>query len=133
MNSKFLYNCFRILQKIAYALSTKIAVLSEDMRDKLMAEGVERKTKLLSFLRGMTMRSRMEIPREKNRFLKKYDLDPKEFIVQFAGTIGYVFNYKLVLDTAELMKNDSGIRFQMIGDGLVPKSICRRSTGTRAG
>ena len=58
-----------------------------------------------------------------NKFLKKYSLDSKDFIVQFAGTIGYVFNYKLVLDTAELMKSDSGIRFQMIGDGLFKKAF----------
>ena len=96
MNSKFLYNCFRILQKIAYALSTKIAVLSEDMRDKLMAEGVK-EDKIVIVPAWYDDAVAMEIPRDKNRFLKKYDLDPKEFIVQFAGTIGYVFNYKLCL------------------------------------
>lgn len=122
MNSKFLYNCFRVLQKIAYALSTKIAVLSEDMRDKLMAEGVK-EDKIVIVPAWYDDAVAMEIPRGENRFLKKYDLDPKEFIVQFAGTIGYVFNYKLVLDTAELMKNDSGIRFQMIGDGLFKKAF----------
>lgn len=122
MNSKFLYNCFRALQKIAYALSTKIAVLSEDMRDKLMAEGVK-EDKIVIVPAWYDDAVAMEIPREENRFLKKYDLEPKEFIVQFAGTIGYVFNYKLVLDTAELMKNDSGIRFQMIGDGLFKKAF----------
>ena len=122
MNSKFLYNCFRLLQKIAYALSTKIAVLSEDMRDKLMAEGVK-KDKIVIVPAWYDDAVAMEIPRSENRFLKKYNLNPTDFVVQFAGTIGYVFNYKLVLDTAELMKNDTGIRFQMIGDGLFKKTF----------
>lgn len=120
MNSRLLYNCFRLLQKIAYALSTKIAVLSEDMRDKLMAEGVK-KDKIVIVPAWYDDAVAMEVPKEDNKFLKKYDLNHKEFIVQFAGTIGYVFNYKLVLDTAELMKNDLEIRFQMIGDGLFKK------------
>lgn len=122
MNSKFLYNCFRALQKIAYALSTKIAVLSEDMRDKLMAEGVK-KDKIVIVPAWYDDAAATEISRSENRFLKKYNLNPTDFIVQFAGTIGYVFNYKLVLDTAELMKNDTGIRFQMIGDGLFKKNF----------
>ena len=122
MNSKFLYNCFRLLQKIAYTLSTKIAVLSEDMRDKLMAEKVK-KEKIVIVPAWYDDAVAMEIPRSDNRFLKKYNLNPTDFIVQFAGTIGYVFNYKLVLDTAELMKNDAGIRFQMIGDGLFKRAF----------
>lgn len=122
MNSKFLFSCFRLLQKIAYALSIKIAVLSEDMRDKLMDEGVKEE-KIVIVPAWYDDAAAMEIPKSENRFLKKYSLNPKEFIVQFAGTIGYVFNYKLVLDTAELMKNDIGIRFQMIGDGLFKKTF----------
>lgn len=122
MKSKFLYSCFRFLQKIAYALSTKIAVLSEDMRDKLMAEGVK-KDKIIIVPSWYDDAVAMEIPKDENRFLKKYNLNTKDFIVQFAGTIGYVFNYKLVLDTMELMKNDAGIRFQMIGDGLFKKAF----------
>ena len=122
MNSDFLYNCFRLLQKIAYALSTKIAVLSEDMRDKLMAEGVEEE-KIVIIPAWYDDTVAMEVPRSENRFLKKYNLNFTEFIVQFAGTIGYVFNYKLVLDTAELLKNDTEIRFQIIGDGLFKKAF----------
>ena len=92
------------------------------MRDKLMRK-VSREDKIVIVPAWYDDAVAMEIPKDENRFLKKYDLNPKDFIVQFAGTIGYVFNYKLVLDTAEFMKNDSGIRFQMIGDGLFKKAF----------
>ena len=126
MNSKFLYNVFRVIQKIAYAFCTKIAVLSEDMERKLMNEGVAKK-KICIVPAWYDDQAAMQIPASENRFLKKYNLHPKSFMVQFAGTIGYVFNYKIVLDTAELMKNDRGIRFQMIGDGAFKDAFVKEA------
>lgn len=126
MNSRFLYNCFRLIQKIAYSLCTRIAVLSEDMRDKLMQEGVKQE-KIVIVPAWYDDAAVMEIPRENNRFLQKYGIDPKEFIVQFAGTIGYVFNYKLVLETAALLKDEPGIRFHMIGDGLFKETFVKEA------
>lgn len=122
MNSKLLYNCFRYIQKFAYILCTKIAVLSEDMEQKLMQEGVP-KRKICIVPAWYDDKSAMEIPKEQNKFLKKYNLHPKEFIVQFAGTIGYVFNYKIVLDTAEKLIDDKNIRFHMIGDGAFKEAF----------
>lgn len=116
MRNKTLYNMFRLIQKFAYLLSTKIAVLSEDMERKLMDEGVP-KSKICIVPAWFDDHVIMEINKENNKFLKKYNLHPSEFIVQFAGTIGYVFNYKIVLNTAELLLDDKSIRFQMIGDG----------------
>ena len=126
MNSKFLYNVFRAIQKIAYAFCTKIAVLSEDMECKLMNEGVAKK-KICIVPAWYDDQAAMQISASENRFLKKYNLHPKSFTVQFAGTIGYVFNYKIVLDTAELMKNDRGIRFQMIGDGAFKDAFVKEA------
>ena len=126
MNSKLLYNAFRLIQKIAYALCTKIAVLSEDMEQKLMEQGVP-KRKICIVPAWYDDHAIMRIPPEENRFLKKYDLHLTDFIVQFAGTIGYVFNYKIVLDTAELMKDDEGIRFQMIGDGAFKEAFVKEA------
>jgi colanic acid biosynthesis glycosyl transferase WcaI len=57
------------------------------------------------------------IDRSENQFMKKYDLDTSKFYVQFAGLLGYVFDYKMFLDTAEILKDDHEIEFLLIGDG----------------
>lgn len=126
MKSKLLYDIFRLIQRIAYAFSTRIAVLSEDMEQKLVDEGVG-KEKIRIVPAWYDDNSAMQISKEENRFLKKYNIETTDFIVQFAGTIGYVFDYKIVLDTAELMKNDKGIRFQMIGDGAFKDTFVREA------
>lgn len=126
IRQKWMYNVFRGIQKIAYACCTKIAVLSEDMEQKLMQEGVA-KSKLVIVPAWYDDEAAMEIPREKNRFLQKYKIEWKEFVVQFAGTIGYVFDYRTVLNTAELLKDDKTIRFQMIGDGAFKEDFVRQA------
>ena len=126
MNSKLLYNAFRLIQKIAYAFCTKIAVLSEDMEQKLLEEGVP-KEKIRIVPAWYDDQTAMQIPPEQNRFLAKYNLKPTGLTVQFAGTIGYVFNYKIVLETAELLRDDQHIRFQMIGDGAFKESFVKEA------
>lgn len=123
MKQKWMYNTFRLIQKAAYKCCTKIAVLSEDMELKLINEGVS-KSKLRIVPAWFDDSSVMNIPREENKFIKKFHLeDDKSFIVQFAGTIGYVFNYKLVLDTAEKLLKHEEIRLQIIGDGLFKEQM----------
>lgn len=126
IKSKFLYNVFRWIQKIAYACCTKIAVMSEDMEEKLINEGVSPK-KLCIVPAWFDENSAMEIPKEENRFLKKYPIQQDKFIVQFAGTIGYVFDYKTVLATAEELKDDENICFQMIGEGAFKEDFIRQA------
>lgn len=126
MKSKLLYNVLRYIQKIAYKCSTRIAVLSEDMQNILAREGVDKK-KIRIVPAWYDDASAMKIPRESNRFLKKYKINSDSFTVQFAGTIGYVFNYSLVLDTAERLLNKASIRFQIIGDGAFKDTMVKEA------
>ena len=43
--------------------------------------------------------------------------------VQFAGTIGYVFNYKTVIELAKRLKKHTDIEIQIIGEGSVKKDF----------
>ncbi|WP_237705320.1 glycosyltransferase family 4 protein [Bacillus coahuilensis] len=62
-------------------------------------------------------KSVIEVPIEENQFIKKYKIDTSKFYVQFAGTIGYVLDYKMILQVACLLKEETDIVFQIIGDG----------------
>lgn len=64
---------------------------------------------------------------EENRFVKKYNMSLKKFYVQYAGTMGYVFDYKMVLEVAEKLKEDSEIVFQMIGAGSQKDAFIREA------
>lgn len=116
IKSKFLYNIFRLMQKPCYKWSSAIAVLSDDMKDMIVKEGA-RPDDVYVVPAWFDIRTTREVPIEKNEFIKKYNIDKSKFIVQYAGSIGYVFNYKTIIELAKRLKDDKDIVFEMIGDG----------------
>lgn len=109
---KFLFS----IQRIGYKLPDCIVGISYDMKTKLVEQGVpENKIKVI--YNWFDDRTVKEVPWEANRFAKKYDLDKNLFYVQYAGTLGFVFDYKTVIKVAEKLKQYPDIIFQMIGEG----------------
>ncbi len=124
IKNRFVFEVFRWLQKLQYALCTKIVAMSEDMRAALMAQGV-RADKIEVILNWYDTGLFGEIPAGKNRFIEKYNLPANKFTVQFAGTLGYVFDYDMFLSVADLLKEYTDILFLLIGDGSVKDIVLR--------
>lgn len=118
IKSKFIYNTLRLIQKPCYKMATAITVLSEDMKEKIYEEGAKRE-KIFVVPAWYDISTTEEISYIENKFFKKYNLKKDKFCIQFAGTIGYVFNYKTVLELAKRLLNFSDIEIQIIGDGNV--------------
>lgn len=113
---KWMQTIFYKLQKRGYKKANVITVISEDMKTRVIAQGVPAaKVRVIvnwyddSFVR--------EIPWEENKFVQKYHMSKDVFYVQYAGTMGFVFDYKMVLAVAENLKKYKDIVFQMIGFG----------------
>lgn len=116
MPRKWMQKIFYRLQKAAYRRSDLVVGISEDMRHKLVEQGVPReKTRVvLNWFDDKTVHA---VGWEENRFVRKYSMDPGRFYVQYAGTMGYVFDYRMVLEVARRLKEYPDIEFQMIGQG----------------
>ncbi|MBU3194442.1 glycosyltransferase family 4 protein [Clostridium algidicarnis] len=122
MKNKLIYNMLRFIQRFTYKLSSVITVLSEDMKDKITEQNVPSK-KIRIVPAWYDDKAVKEISVENNKFIKKFNIPTNKFYVQFAGTIGYVFNYKAVLEAATILKDEADIIFQIIGDGNVKKEF----------
>ncbi len=116
LSDKIIAKVFYEIQKIAYTNSDVLTVISEDMKMKVIEQEVPEK-KIFPIVNWFDDRTVHEVPWNNNRFVKKYDLSKDKFYIQYAGTMGYVFDYKMVLDVAELLKGYEDIVFQMIGQG----------------
>jgi colanic acid biosynthesis glycosyl transferase WcaI len=116
MPQKWMQRVFYGLQKIAYNKSDIIVAISDDMKTRLIEQDVpdEKIKVIVNWFDDTTVH---EVPWEQNRFVAKYNLSPDVFYVQYAGTMGYVFDYKMVLDVAEMLKTEKDIVIQMIGEG----------------
>ena len=116
MTKKWMQKIFYAFQKIAYKRADHISVISEDMKQKVKEQGVP-ENKITVIPNWYDDKSVREILWEENLFVKKYDMSPDIFYVQYAGTMGFNFDYRLVVHVAEILKDQENIVFQMIGFG----------------
>ncbi len=116
IKSKFIYSALRLLQKPCYKIPKAITVLSEDMKNIVVVQGATA-DKVHVVPAWFDTNTNREVPLSENRFVKKYEIDTSKFYVQFAGTIGYVFNYNTIIEVASRLRDEEDIVFQMIGDG----------------
>ena len=126
IKSKMLYNAMRIIQKPCYKIAAAITVLSEDMRNVVIKEGAK-ENKVYVVPAWFDVKTAREILRNENRFIKKFDIPNNKFYVQYAGTVGYVFNYKTVIELAKRLKIEPNIRIQIIGDGNVKEHFVKEA------
>lgn len=118
IKNKFVYNLLKFIQWPSYKLSSAILVLSTDM--KRIVENLGAKSSKVHVVPAWyDVSNTREIADSDNLFLKKYGICHDKFIVQFAGTIGYVFNYKTIIELAKRLKNNDDIEIHIIGDGNV--------------
>lgn len=116
MPQKWMQKIFYTLQKIAYKKSDIIVAISDDMKDKLIEQGVAAE-KIDVIVNWFDDRTVSEVEWDNNRFVPIANMDKEHFYVQYAGTMGYVFDYNMILKVAELLKSENNIVFQMIGEG----------------
>lgn len=114
---KWMQMIFYTMQRFAYKQASVITAISEDMKVKLMEQGVPEE-KIRVIVNWYDDTAVKEVPWEENRFAKQYNLSEDRFYVQYAGTMGTNFNPDIILDVAERLKGYTGIEFQMIGNGV---------------
>ncbi|MFH1581649.1 MAG: glycosyltransferase family 4 protein [Pseudomonadota bacterium] len=61
-----------------------------------------------------------------NEFGQKYGLEQK-FVVSFAGVMGFAQGLEVVIDTANILKNNKDIVFLMVGDGIKKKELVQKA------
>ena len=126
IKSKLLFDILRIFQKPCYKMADAMIVQSKDMKEKVMREGANKK-KIFTVPPWYDVQNTQEIAWEENEFVRKYSIKKGKFIVQFAGTIGYVFDYKAVLELAERLIDDEDIVVQIIGDGNTKEQFMKEA------
>lgn len=117
IKNKLVFNIFQKLQNILYKKCKYIVAMSEDMKQQLLGVNVQ-ESKLKVINNWFDDSIFKTIDRKNNKFFLKFpELDQNKFYIQFAGLLGYVFDYNIFLETAELLQNDKDIVFLLIGDG----------------
>ena len=122
IKNKFIYEVLRLIQKPCYKMADSILVQSEDMLDKVVAQSASRE-KVFIVPAWYDIQTTSEVSWENNRFVKKYNIKSEKFYLQFAGTIGYVFDYVTIIELAKRLIHIPDIVIHIIGDGNVKEQF----------
>lgn len=116
IKNKLLAKFFYKLHKRAFKYADYISVISEDMKKKVLEQGfpANRIEVIYDWFDDKTVK---EISWDENTFVKKYCMEKDIFYVQYAGTMGYNFDYNTVIKVADKLKTYKHIVFQMVGFG----------------
>lgn len=117
MPKKWMQRIFYAMQRFAYKKVTMFTAISEDMKVKLIEQGVPAE-KIRVIVNWYDDAAVKEVAWEDNRFVKQENMSKDKFYVQYAGTMGTNFNPDIIVDVAERLKENKDIVFQMIGDGV---------------
>lgn len=112
----WLYKILKVMQKYVYAKSSKIVVISEDMKTTFLKEGIPEE-KLIVIHNWYNSKLIKRVDEPDNIFVNKYNIDTQKFIVQYAGNFGYTFDYKQIIEIAERLRHRLDIQIHLIGSG----------------
>jgi len=126
MRKKWMQTFFYALQKKAYKKADHITVISEDSKTKLLEQGVSNE-KISVIVNWYDDKSVHEIEWAENRFVAKYNLQQNKFYIQYAGTMGFVFDFDKIIQTAVALQKYSNIEFHMIGEGSQKAQFIRKA------
>ena len=111
-----LYRIGLRIEKKTYQKASKIIVISETIHRILLQKGVPEE-KLTTISNWIDVDRTVPVPKEENTLFDEFDIDKNKFTVVYAGNFGNIQGTQVIVKTAELMKNDTGVFFAIFGTG----------------
>jgi colanic acid biosynthesis glycosyl transferase WcaI len=124
LRNRALIRCLEHFERKIYRKSDAITVMSDGNRDFILAKGgdPDRVETIPNWVDTDLIQPGARI----NEFRKTHGLG-EEFIVLFAGTMGWSQGLDVVVDAAHLLADRSDIRFLLVGDGVEKEYIQERA------
>lgn len=116
IKNKILVKFFKRIEKKAYRLSNIITVHSENNANILNKEYSNITASKLHVVENFIDTEFVKPGSKKNPYSKKHNLI-EEFVVSFAGTLGYSQDMDVIIEAAKRLKK-TNIKFLIVGDGV---------------
>ena len=111
-----LWKIGRKLENFTYCHADKIIVISQSFKKNLLAKDVpEKKIEIIS--NWIDLESVHPVERKDNKLIDEFGLDPKKFIVVYAGNFGAAQGADVVIKAAMELQENKDIQFVIFGGG----------------
>lgn len=120
-----LWKLGRRIENSTYESASRIITISEDFCKNIEKKGVKSE-KIIYVPNWIDTEIVHDIPRERNKIIKRYDLDPSKFYVSYSGNLGHSQNLELLAEVAiEVQKQEKEIEFVIIGEGVTKEELAK--------
>jgi len=124
LKSKWLLHVLQQVERLIYREAARLVVVSRGMKDYLVEQGVPaRKVAVIS--NWADVDEIKPLPKN-NGFRKRYGLG-EDFVILFAGNIGFNSELEFVVDAAERLKTHPSIRILIVGEGNAKPALLQRA------
>lgn len=124
LRNPLLIRTFQHLEKFIYRASARITVLSDGMKENLLRKGVPAE-KIAVIPNWANIEAIRPVERQ-NSFRAAHGLNG-DFVVMFAGNLGFIAMLDNVIETARLLQNNSSIQFLIVGEGNAKAGLVNRA------
>ena len=108
------YRIWASLNRKSFKKAFRLFTIGDKMAELL--EVYVSKSKIIIQPIWSIFQTNQRVSKDKNPFIKEHNLQDK-FIIQYSGNIGLTHKVEVVVELAELLKDNSAIVFQIIGRG----------------
>jgi len=115
----FLYR----LEKFVYSKASAVTVIASQIGTQLLEKGVSN-GKVHIIPNFVDVSDLVPLPKD-NDFSRKHNLYNK-FVVSYAGNMGPAQGLEHFIDAAKILREEAGICFLMMGDGILCESLRKR-------
>ena len=112
----------RKIENFTYKNADKIIVISEGFKKNIMEKGVP-ESKIEVIYNWVDENEVTAVERKSNILFDRYGLDKNKFYVTYSGNIGLTQNMDLLLDVAEMFRDNPAIHFVIMGEGVYKKEV----------
>jgi colanic acid biosynthesis glycosyl transferase WcaI len=127
LKSKALIRIFRSVESFIYRNADRVTVHSPGNKEHVERCGGTSSNVLV--VPNQVDTKQIVCGERNNSFRKEYGISEKEFVVSFAGVIGYSQDLDTVIDTARLLQNIQEVVFYIVGDGVEKPRLVRKAAG----
>ncbi|HII4397414.1 glycosyltransferase family 4 protein [Clostridium perfringens] len=111
-----IYKFGRIIENFTYKNADKIIVISNDMKKNLIKKGVldDKISVISNWIETDIVKP---IKKSENYIYDKFNLNPNDFHVVYAGNLGYAQNIEVIINAAKFLEEYKKIKFVIFGKG----------------
>jgi len=124
LNNRHLVRMFEQMERFVYRNADYITVHSRGNKQHVVNKGAE--PEKVEVVPNWVDTEFIKPADRMNRFRREHGLG-EEFVVSFAGTMGYSQNLDVVLESADRLKEYKDVLFLLVGDGVKKEHLERKA------